>query len=306
MPKSLLEQLLFFGDKIAKAHDFGSLSGNWIANCQSNLDTFFIFHNVVRRHDIEFEFHTPETFSSVSERIISKGTTEGRSEAWINHALQLHYWSDIGESFKAYSATNCFRTGTLAESIVRELQQDAFLPAAILARSLLEAQAAFRRQQLQLKEKLSNRLNANFDKGKHKVAEKELDEFIVKSIYGSTHISSSNDQKPTNIQTQIDKLSSDRQCGKLTTAYSFLCQLAHPTYHGTCLFVDSPDVNEFGALQTLIGNVPGFGAITAAYPTVWVLSWACSDFMKTQIDFKDTLMCIANEQKKHSDFLELD
>ncbi len=173
-----MKKLDFFGDKFVKLNEFGSPSRDWVANCQTNLDNFLPFYNEVRRQDVEFNFNTPETFSSFSQRVVSKGKAEGRSEAWINHALQLHYWNDVGDSFKLFSATNTLRTGVLVESIVRELRHDAFLAAAILARSLLESQATFRRQQLQLREKLSNRLKANF--GGHKGAENELDDLIVK------------------------------------------------------------------------------------------------------------------------------
>lgn len=282
--------------------NFGNSSKDWVNNCQTNLENFSVSYNEIRRNDTDFTFHTPETFHAFSQRVISKGEAEGRSNDWINHALQLHYWSDIGESFKAFSVTSLLRTGTLVESIVRELQNDSFLSAAILARSLLESQATFRRQQLQLKEKLYARLNVEF--GRHKSVEIELDKLIIRSIYGATHSTSSKDQKPTNIQTQIDKLGDSTKCDKLPSAYEYLCQMAHPTFFGTRLFMDVTQVDEFGAHQGIISDVPGIGAIEATYPTLWVLSWTCLDIIDQQLDFAESMAIISKEQLKHSSFVD--
>ena len=146
--------------------------------------------------------------------------------------LNKVYWLDQARNIEAYSTMTFWRGVELIKPAIRSLNIHEIITPAVLVRSLLELSCVFL-------------VNANtFDKSFSEiefpdnkvVIHPELEEMIVKMIWGTRIGKPADYLKQTNILTYIQKVSKNPNAKDVLHIYEYLCDVAHPSFIGNTRF----------------------------------------------------------------------
>lgn len=157
------------------------------------------------------------------------------------------YWIDQARNIEAYSITTFWRGVELLKPAIRSLNTHEVVTSAVLARSLLELSCVFLIH--------SNNLTKNLSELAFPpdaiVVSSELEEMIVKMIWGTRYGDSEAHVKQSNILAFIQKVSKNPNAASVQDTYDFLCDIAHPSFIGNTRFWShiqeiNPDGSELG------------------------------------------------------------
>lgn len=142
------------------------------------------------------------------------------------------YWLDQSRNIEAYSIMTSWRGLELLKSVIRSLNVHEVITPAVLVRSLLELACVFIIN--------SNTLDKIFREidfsDKKIVISQELEEMIVKMIWGTRVGDPAPYLKQTNILTYIQKVSKNPNAKDVLHIYEYLCDVAHPSFIGNTRF----------------------------------------------------------------------
>jgi hypothetical protein len=182
------------------------------------------------------------------------------------------YWTDQARILEAYGHITVWRTSDLLKSSIRALNAGDILGPSVIARALLELSSSF----LSLSTQISKTFrDAEFPKDTV-VACEELEERLLKSIWGSRLKQTPEHLKQTNVLTTIEKLSKLLPKEELFSKYEFLCEVAHPNVVGNLRFwshldLENPDGSEtVGLARHARGETPD-KILSHCY---WALGWS--------------------------------
>jgi hypothetical protein len=189
-------------------------------------------------------------------------------------AINRLYWIDMLKTCEAYSIMSTWRTVELARSCVRSLELGDLVSAALPARAGLEST----RQYVDTARKISATLEQNLaiDLTRDVLASKELEIFLVKTVFASRRKGDEEIYKATNIVTIVDNISKVIGQEFVKPTYEELCELAHPNFLGRSVYVlESKAGLRAGDEIRTIGIGEGTVAWGVIQTIVRALSWSC-------------------------------
>jgi hypothetical protein len=214
-----------------------------------------------------WRFTSAEAFARQSERLGPVGPG----------AMNLHYWSDTCRNLEAYSVMVCWRGAELLRSGIRLLNLKDSLAAAIVCRSLVELSSAYL-------------MNVNSIEGVIKqlptdlrstcVASQDLEENILKYIWGTRLPGQEEIYKQTNILTVLQKLTKSPQADQLLPRYERLCEVAHPNVIGNMRFLsDEAEILADGSEKRLLLRQPETETFHRIVDdSLWAIGWSAGCF----------------------------
>jgi hypothetical protein len=186
--------------------------------------------------------------------------------------MNFIYWNDQTSNIEAYCYMTFWRVVELIKSCVNGLNTRDTIAPAISARSLLELSKVFLLN--------ANILEKTFSKvtfpDKTVVCSTEVEEFVVKMIWGTRYDNPEPHLQQTNIMTSLNKLAKNPNARELIPKYEFLCDIAHPSFIGNTSYwshVESvtTDNREKRVISRLTSR--NFNA-EILDNTIWSLAWA--------------------------------
>lgn len=138
------------------------------------------------------------------------------------------YWNDQISNIDAYSMMTLWRGIELVKACLSGLNEKETITPAIAARSLLEISTVFLLNANVLEKTFSN---INFP-DKTIVTSTEVEELVVKMIWGTRFNNPEPHVQQTNIMTSLKKLAKNPNASELMPTYEFLCDIAHPSFIG--------------------------------------------------------------------------
>lgn len=138
------------------------------------------------------------------------------------------YWKDQARNVEAYSMMSFWRGVELLKAAIRSLNIHEVVPAAVLARSLLELSTVYLTNANFIEK---NFTDIQFKKNSITVSQ-NMEEMIVKMIWGTRFGEPEPHIKQQNVMTYLQKLSKNPKASGLLPTYEYLCDVAHPSFIG--------------------------------------------------------------------------
>ncbi|WP_305406664.1 hypothetical protein [Photobacterium leiognathi] len=182
------------------------------------------------------------------------------------------YWNDQASNIEAYCYMTFWRGVELIKSCVNGLNARDTIAPAIAARSLLELSTVFLLN--------ANTLEKTFSKvtfpDKTVVCSTEVEELVVKMIWGTRYDNPEPHLQQTNIMTSLKKLAKNPNAKELMPKYEFLCDIAHPSFIGNTSYWShvegvTTDNREKRVISRLTSR--NFNA-DILDNTIWSLAWS--------------------------------
>ena len=188
------------------------------------------------------------------------------------------YWKEIDERIKFLWQSIGFKGLSLLEDIVACVNSENYYPALVLARALLENVAVLHYYLYKIKIAYSKVIETDVigkvirKEIKALVVSEELENLLIKYSHGTTLkklIKIQEKWKQTRISKYINFLSENKKYTKASDYYSFLCQIAHPSFGSTWVFhkksyiVDEKEIHKFSNKQNL-----NFFLEVSSYPLI--------------------------------------
>ena len=229
------------------------------------------------------------------------------AESFLNQAglgtsvseISSAYWTDQARNAEAYAVLTSWRGMDLVGPAITNLNRGDVLAAAVLSRSCLELAATFV-------------LNANAIErifrettvlGASNVVSTELEELLVKMIWGTRLGGPEACLKQTNILTVLQKVGRDPQAAEIPDRYSYLCELAHPNFIGNALYWSHVErVNDDGSESRVMMRAHEEGIRDEVVQNIlWVLGWSAvclrNALQLTQSGVGSILASVANAKR---------
>lgn len=182
------------------------------------------------------------------------------------------YWEDQVRNVEAYSIMTLWRGIELIESCLRGLNSKEVIAPATSARSLLELATVFLLN--------ANTLNENFSSitfpKDSLVVSLEIEEMIVKMIWGTRYDNPEPHVLQTNIMTYLQRLAKNPKAENLMPIYEYLCDIAHPSFIGnTSYWSHMESVYPNGSEKRVISRLPTRKMnLKTLEKTTWALAWS--------------------------------
>ena len=225
-----------------------------------------------------WKFTWPETIESQAQSLIDDLTN--RSPHGLNQIL----WTDHARNIEAYNTMTFWRGMELLKPAIRSLNVHEIIAPAVMARSALELACTY---SVNAQVLIANMSQVVFPPNAV-VASQELEDFIVKIIWGTRLGEPSNFLKQTNILTTIKKVSENPKAKEVLPTYEYLCELAHPNVIGNTRFWSHVDyVYADGSERRIISRyADGRTSEEILDKILWSLAWSAfvfaSGFVQTQ------------------------
>lgn len=220
-------------------------------------------------HTYKWAFSSDEAYKKQVDEIQRTSSPEA-----VFKRCNALYWNDFARNCEAYSITTCWRASELIRPAIRSLNAKEIVAAAVLARSLLELSATY----LQNARYISNSLEGLEFPKIGLVVSQDLENTIVKAMWGSRLGDTPDYLKQKNCLTPIQQLSKNPLAAELLPTYEYLCELAHPNVVGNARFwshVESLD--QFGAeIRIISRHSTADAAERSAEKTIWALAWGAA------------------------------
>ena len=203
----------------------------WITDyCKDNVEPFIRDSGKMIAYCFELDQLLPEKygwrFSDVES--LKKQISYLKTPKEINKA----YWLDQARNIEAYSTMTFWRGLELLKPAIRSLNVHEVITPAVLIRSLLELSCSFIIN--------ANTLDKTFREiefpDKSVVISHELEEMVIKMIWGTRVGEPAPYLKQTNILTYIQKVSKNPSSTDVLPVYEYLCDVAHPSFIGNTRF----------------------------------------------------------------------
>jgi hypothetical protein len=186
--------------------------------------------------------------------------------------LNSIFWEDQARNVEAYSVMTLWRGAELVRACLKGVNEKEVIAPAILGRSLLELSTVFL-------------LNAN---SLHKTFKElsfpentllrstEVEEFVVKMIWGTRYGDPEPHVTQTNIMTSLQRLSRNPEADNLMPTYNFLCDIAHPSFIGnTSYWSHLESVYPDGSEKRILSRSSNRQLNEEIFnKTIWALGWS--------------------------------
>jgi len=182
------------------------------------------------------------------------------------------YWSDQNENINAYAMMTLWRGVELIKSCLFGLNAKETIAPAIAARSLLELSSVFLLNADQIKKTFNNIQFSN----ETVVFSTDIEEMVVKMIWGTRYGNPDPHLKQTNIMSFLNKVAKHPSAKDLIATYEFLCDIAHPSFIGnTSYWSYIESINDDGSEQRVMSRLPTRNTNTEILDkTIWSLAWS--------------------------------
>lgn len=182
------------------------------------------------------------------------------------------FWTDQARIIEAYSVTSFWRGMELLKPAIRSLNIRELITPAVLSRSLLELACVFLVNANKVESIFSH---IDFPEDTI-VTSPEVEEMILKMMWGTRIGDPEPHLKQTNVMTFINKLAKIEEGGRLLPTYEYLCDIAHPCHIGNARFWSH--VESVGAhgeeLRLISRNASGPSTGETLDKVLWALGWS--------------------------------
>lgn len=193
-----------------------------------------------------------------------------------SHELNRIYWKDVIRTLEAYSIITYYRANEILRVAITSLNNKEIVPAAILARSILELASLMIENANVLYKTITHLLKKRCS---IIIGDAEFESMLLRTIWG-TRLGKETPEylKQKNILTIIQKLSKNPNATALFDKYEFLCELAHPNVLGNIRFwSDEFRINTDGSTTLVIQKKGDSGYNEETIENiVWALGWSAS------------------------------
>ena len=226
-----------------------------------------------------WKFAWPETIQSQVQSLIADLTNRSP------HGLNRIHWIDHARNIEAYNTMTFWRGIELLKPAIRSLNVHEIIAPAVLARSALELACTYAVNAEQLIAYMSEVVFPPDTV----VLSQDLENFIVKMIWGTRLSEPSDYLKQTNILTTIKKVSKNPKSKEILPTYEYLCELAHPNVIGNTRFWSHVDyVYVDGSERRIISRyADGKTSEEIIDKILWSLAWSAfvlaNGFPQTQV-----------------------
>ena len=142
------------------------------------------------------------------------------------------FWLDQAHNIEAYSTITFWRGLEVLKPAIRSLNIHEVITPAVLVRSLLELSCVF----ITNANVLHNTFAAIEFPDNKIVMMPEIEEIVVKMIWGTRVGNPPDYLKQTNILTYLQKISKNPNAKDILHIYEYLCDIAHPSFIGNTRF----------------------------------------------------------------------
>lgn len=186
------------------------------------------------------------------------------------------YWQDTSRSIEAYGIMVIWRGTELMKTALQSLNSHEVLAPAVLSRSLLELAACVIVNTNTIQKTVEDMLAKNPRMGV--VTSQELEELLIRIIYGTRIGQPPEYLKQTNVLTYLQRVSKHPDASDLMQIYEYLCDLAHPNLLGNARFWASLQNKEEGGRQILRMERYAESADTdeTREKILWALGWSAA------------------------------
>ena len=245
----------------------------WLTNhCKSHEDVFVRDSWKMIDYCFQLDLKMPDKYGwrFSSEKVFKQQIAGIKDPTELNRI----YWTDQARNIEAYSTTTFWRGIELLKPAIRSLNVHEVVTPAVLARSLLELSCVFLIHANNLEKNLSELAfppNAV-------VVSQELEELIVKMIWGTRYGNPDAHIKQTNILGFIQKVSKNPKAGTVQDTYEYLCDIAHPSFIGNTRFWSHiEEINPDGSESRVIARFSaGESATEIVDKIIWTLGWCAA------------------------------
>jgi hypothetical protein len=203
----------------------------------------------------EYRVMKNEAFTELPKTLIKEESKP--KEKALRHVNQL-FFREILRPMEAYEFVTIWRAQELARGCVNCLNADLVIPAAVIARSLVELGVRYLLAAKKINNYFKNIPWEKFETGlirpwiTYGKKEEDLEHYIIRLLWGTRlkeRLKSTPVLDEKTILDQIDEF--DRLAKKLkepyslrTDYYEFLCEISHPNYVGNFRYAEQMKVNE--------------------------------------------------------------
>ena len=225
---------------------------------------------------IDYCFQLDQTLpNEYGWRFSSEESLKAQVEGVSNPAtINQIYWTDQARNIEAYSMTTFWRGVELLKPAIRSLNIHEIITPAVLSRSLLELSCVFLVHANNLEKAISE---LEFLDG-GVVVSHELEEMIVKMIWGTRYGDPQPHLTQKNVLGFIQKISKNSNASSVQDTYDYLCDIAHPSFIGNTRFWSHVDkLNEDGSESRIIARYStGTSTNEILDKIIWSLGWSAA------------------------------
>ena len=232
-----------------------------------------LVHAVGALNAITESFPTSYGWRFISSENFTKLVTAKAQAGASAGELNTLYWRDTLGTIEAYTVMSVWRMVDICQAAFRCVEEDAIVPAAILARSALESSVQFVQDARTIAATIEQVLNV--DMTANVVLNEELEAYLLSTVYASRQTGVEEIYKSKNILTVLEKIAKVAKDDPIKEEYELLCEVTHPNFLGRSTYIISAeeDPNDGSRLRTL-GPGNGVSSATLLQSAIWALSWA--------------------------------
>ena len=184
------------------------------------------------------------------------------------------YWQDMARCIEASGVVMVWRGAELVRASLRLLNGGEILAPAALARSLLELAASGISNSNVIEKSVRESLAQAPDKTV--IISTEIEELVVRILYGTRMAELPDYPKQTNALTYIQRVSKNPNASELISVYEFLCDLTHPNVLGNARFWAAIDSKNEDGSETLRMERCAESVTTSQIreKTLWAIGWS--------------------------------
>ncbi|MFL0690721.1 MAG: hypothetical protein ACJLUP_00855 [Agrobacterium tumefaciens] len=187
--------------------------------------------------------------------------------------LNRLYWRDTLGTIEAYTVMAAWRMVDIAGAAFTLLENEAYVPAGILARSALESAIQFVHDARTISHTLSELMK--LDLKTTAVQSETLEAFLLQSVYASRQSGAEEIYRSKNILTVIEKIAKIVRDDPIAAEYEVLCELTHPNFLGRSNYLADVEAGARpGDEIRVISHKNGLNSNQVLQSTLWSLSWA--------------------------------
>lgn len=158
-----------------------------------------------------------------------------------SEAINRVYWEDVARNLEAWGIMSVWRGIEILNSGISSLNMGHYLPAAVLARALIEIASVMITE--------ANNIHATVEriiqpKQDQVVMVEGLEEIILRLIWGTRQSDSPDYLTQKNILSYLKRLTKNPNASDLYEVYEYLCEAAHPNVVGYARFQASEGIRD--------------------------------------------------------------
>jgi len=215
-------------------------------------------------------------------------------------ALNVTIWENVGRNCEAFQTISAMKGLELLKSAVHSLNIKEFVPAAVLARSLLETAIHFADKTTFM---LKNIRLLEFRHGTV-TSSPEFEKEVTRTIFGTRLEEGEFKDLPRqhNIEGSIKRLAKSQHLEHkvLPNKYAFLCDITHPNVLGNARFWSHvEEIDQQGRKRVVVGhNTESEATMLITENALWALSWSAEMIFQSFEDMNEAKLTLYTKLKQ--------